>query len=67
MPAELRFSPIEIEQIHANINELMAETMRLHAEAIKPVSIRKHYRVVVAASVLTSVGIALGLALSVVL
>jgi len=64
MPPEQSF---QLEQIHADISELRAETMRLNAEAIKPVSILELCLVVVVASLLTSAGIVLGLALSVVL
>jgi hypothetical protein len=36
MPSEPRFQPMELDQIHADIRKLMAETMRVSAEASKP-------------------------------
>lgn len=35
MQAQPKFEPIELEQIHANIGKLMAETATLNAEAGK--------------------------------
>lgn len=63
MPAELRFSPIEIEQIQANINELMAETMRLSEEASKPSPQPKLYLMMLLGSLLGAASVTTGFAL----
>lgn len=64
MPYQSGFEQSELQQIHADIKRLRAETMRLHAESTKPVSDREIYRTVLVASLLTSAGIALGVVLS---
>jgi len=63
MPAELRFSPTELEQIHANINVLMAETIRLSEEASKPSPEPKLYLMMLLGSLLGAASVAAVVAL----
>lgn len=48
---ESKFEPAELEQIHANIAKLMAETMKLQAEAGKMNRERFLYPVLIGSSV----------------
>lgn len=67
MPSEPRFQPIELEQIHANIGKLMAETMRLSEEASKPSLEPKLYLMMLVGSLFGAAIVAAGVALSLLL
>lgn len=67
MEAQPKFEPIELEQIHANIGKLMAETAKLNAEAGKFSRERKLYPAMVVAGLIGAVGTATGVALTVLL
>lgn len=64
MQSEPKFEPIELEQIHANIGKLMAETAKLNAEAGKFARERKLYPMMVVAGLIGAVGTATGVALT---
>lgn len=64
MPSEPRFPPIELEQIHANIGKLMAETAKLNAEASKFALERKQFPMMVVAGLIGAMGAATGVGLT---
>lgn len=64
MQAQPKFEPIEIEQIHANIGKLMAETAKLNAEAGKMAREKKLYPMMVVAGIIGALGTASGVALT---
>lgn len=64
MQAQPKFEPIEMEQIHANIGKLMAETAKLNAEAGKMARERTLYPMMVIAGIIGALGTAAGVALT---
>jgi len=64
MPPEPRFQLMELDQIHADIRKLMAETMRVSAEASKPSRETKLYAVFLMGGLVGAVGVAAGVALT---
>lgn len=64
MQAQPKFEPIEIEQIHANIGKLMAETAKLNAEAGKMAREKTLYPMMVVAGIIGAFGTAAGVALT---
>jgi hypothetical protein len=64
MQAQPKFEPIELEQIHANIGKLMAETATLNAEAGKFSREKKMYLMMVIAGLIGATGTAAGVALT---
>lgn len=64
MQAQPKFEPIEIEQIHANIGKLMAETAKLNAEAGKMARERTLYPMMVVAGIIGALGTAAGVTLT---
>lgn len=67
MPSEPRPQPFDLDQIHADIRKLMAETMRLSAEASKPPREAKLYAIFLMGGLLGALGVAAGVALTFVL
>lgn len=63
--SDSKFEPLELEQMHANIGKLMAETAKLNAEAGKLQRERSLYPAVIFASLLGALGAAIGAALTV--
>lgn len=64
MEAQPKFEPIEIEQIHANIGKLMAETAKLNAEAGKMAREKTLYPMMVIAGIIGALGTAAGVTLT---
>lgn len=64
MQAQPKFEPIELEQIHANIGKLMAETARLNAEAGKFSREKNMYLMMVIAGLIGATGTAAGIVLT---
>jgi hypothetical protein len=64
MLPEPGFQQSELDQIHADIRKLMAETMRVNAETRKPSRIGKLYPMMLVGSLIGAVGVATGIALS---
>jgi hypothetical protein len=67
MPSEPRFQPMELDQIHADIRKLMAETMRVSAEIRRPSPARRLYPIVLTGGLIGVVGVATGIALTLLL
>jgi hypothetical protein len=64
MPSEPRFQPTELDQIHADIRKLMAETMRLSTEVSKPPSQSKQLLMMVVVGLSSAIGGAIGATLT---
>lgn len=67
MPSEPRFQPMDLEKIHADIRKLMAETMRVNAEIRKPSPARKLYPMMLVTGLIGAIGVATGVALTLML
>lgn len=64
MRSESTFQPMELEQIHADISKLMAETMRINAEIRNPSRVRCLFHTVLVGSLLGTVGVTTGVVLA---
>ena len=64
MPSDPRFQPMDLEQIHADVRKLMAETMRVSAEIRQPSLVRGLYTMMLVGALIGAVGVATGIALS---
>jgi hypothetical protein len=67
MLSEPRFQPTELEQIHADIRKLMAETMRVSAEIRKSSRESNLYLMIVLTGLIGAVGVSTGVALTLLL
>lgn len=67
MQSPPKFEPVELEQIHANIGKLMAETAKLNAEAGKLARERTLYPMMVLAGFIGAIGATTGAALTILL
>ena len=58
---------MDLDQIHADIRKLMAETMRVSAEIRQPSLVRKLYPTMLVGGLIGAVGVAIGVALTLML
>jgi hypothetical protein len=64
MPSEPRPQPFDLDQIHADIRKLMAETMRVSAEIRQPSLVRKLYPTMLVGGLIGVIGVAIGVGLA---
>lgn len=67
MLSEPRFQPTELEQIHADIRKLMAETMRVSAEIRKSSRESNLYLMILLTGLIGAVEVSTGVALTLLL
>lgn len=65
MISDPRFQPMDLEQIHADIRKLMAETMRVSAQVSKPSRKSEQFMMIIVVAFSSTVGAATGVLLAV--